>query len=91
MQDLADKFSCDTNCNDAVLTSLTAIVPSDSSSLSGSVAQSIYDLVRSELCNNDTICKESMVVREKLNDWARIPTSSLIAARFLHALFFFFF
>ncbi len=84
-KELAFRFSCDTEeaCQTEIARELEAIVPSDASALYDTLAMDMRNMVNSSLCRNWTMCHESAVVREKLNKWARVPTSSSIASRLL--------
>jgi hypothetical protein len=84
-KELAFRFSCDTEeaCQREIARELEAIVPSDASALYDTLAVDMRNMVNSSLCRNWTMCHESAVVREKLNKWARVPTSSSIASRLL--------
>lgn len=81
MRDLAFSFSCDSrlSCLDQIASHLSLIVPSDSETAYDSMNNVWEGLIASSLCVNKTACEESLDARAKLDQWARIPTSSLIA------------
>jgi hypothetical protein len=81
MKDIAFAFSCDSDssCHDQIATQLQLIVPADSESVFASGSAEILELVKSTRCFNSTACEQSLEVRDKLDKWARIPTSSVLA------------
>lgn len=83
MKDTAISLSCESesSCRAQISLKLEAIVPVDAVSVFEARAAEFLDFVKGPICQNFTFCQGSLMMRDKLDKWARVPNSGLLAIK----------
>lgn len=91
MRNTAESLLCDSeqSCHNEVARQLALIVPTDSEIVFEQRKAVVMAIVKSDVCQGAVYCTSDQRTTDliaRLNDWARVPTSSAIARRRLEDL-----